>query len=776
MKQISETPMSSVYLAEEVHLGRRVVLKVLSRRLAEDRGFRERFKREAVAAARLDHPNIVPVYSTGEVDGRLYLVLRYVKGADLSKLLQTEPRGLDLARTSHILTQVAAALDAAHEAGIVHRDVKPGNILIDHDTGHAYLSDFGIAKVASADPVTNTGQFLGTSNYAAPEQILGHQVDRRTDVYALGCVVHECLTGTPPFRHGETAPVLWGHLHHPPPPVTARRPELGPGIDAVVARALAKNPADRYPTCGQFAAALAALDPGGRHGTTREDLPAGSSGGLTTLPPPPRGLAGRWSRSIRRHRIPVAAAVAAVLLLTTAALGLARARNDGGSGPSLADRVPAALRHNCAPETRTVPAGASHSWRCRTGTGQSVRFDFFDTQDRLGQAYDRVVRESGVARGQGDCSVATGAEHRYPAAGAPAGRLLCFTKGSTTSLVWTDDRARTLARADGIGDLALMRAWNSWTAAPAFPTREEQALIALAGQEPADCRRVPPGGLDEFHDVVAAVDCSVAETGAARAAYYRFAGPEGLQRSFHGQVGKARAPWNDDCPDADVPGFLGVSNWTYRQRHAGHVFCRPGARGQFVVEWTAEPLLFMGRATGASAAELSEWWQFEAPPAFSELVKGLNAHAVPAYPTPAEKALLDRIPPAARVDCLRPGREQLQNDLDGAQATAIACDPVDSAAYIVYYRFPDAQAMRRNYERIADGAPKRDCTESPDTFSGEAPYSIAGSPVGRLWCGTDDDDDRFLTWTHDRLNIQVMAFDVDEPEELLGWLPNAGPR
>jgi serine/threonine protein kinase len=192
VRKISETPMSSVHLAEETGLGRQVVVKVLSRRITDDPGFRERFRREVLAAARTDHPNIVPLYASGEIDGRPYLVLRYVGGGDLGRLLRAGPGRLEPGRTVRVLAQVAAALDAAHEAGVVHRDVKPGNILIDTGSDHVYLSDFGIAKVESAETVTSTGQFLGTANYAAPEQIVGGQVDGRTDVYALGCVIHHC--------------------------------------------------------------------------------------------------------------------------------------------------------------------------------------------------------------------------------------------------------------------------------------------------------------------------------------------------------------------------------------------------------------------------------------------------------------------------------------------------------------------------------------------------------------------------------------------------------
>ncbi|GAA2587588.1 serine/threonine-protein kinase [Actinomadura fulvescens] len=269
VRQISETTMSSVYLAEDIDLRRHVVLKLLSRRPAA-----ERFKREVVMAARLDHPNIVPVYASGEIGGRLYLVLRHVPGGDLGALLRTRasqqsrsarPGRLDLHQTTGIIGQAAAALDAAHRVGMVHRGVKPGNILVDAHSGHVYLADFGIARAESAEP----GRFPG--DYAAPEQVIGGPVDRRADVYALGAVLYECLTGSKPYGGKGLTAVLWS----PPPRVTDHCPELDPRIDTIVATALAKRPEDRFATCGEVATAVAALNGVARHGhATRRHLPA----------------------------------------------------------------------------------------------------------------------------------------------------------------------------------------------------------------------------------------------------------------------------------------------------------------------------------------------------------------------------------------------------------------------------------------------------------------------------------------------------------------------
>ncbi|HET9248989.1 MAG TPA: BMP family ABC transporter substrate-binding protein [Actinomycetota bacterium] len=242
--------MSVVYLAEHDWLQRKVALKVLAPQLADDERFRERFVRESRLAASLDHPNVIPIYEAGAAGGDLFIAMRFVEGSDLRTLLHEEG-ALEPARAIGILRQVASALDAAHEQGLVHRDVKPANVLLARPRGsepveHVYLSDFGLTKRSASDSaVTGTGQFVGTLDYAAPEQFKGETPDARTDVYALGCVLFECLTGRPPFRSGNDAGLMYAHLQEPPPLVTGERPDLPREIDRVVERAMAKSPEDR---------------------------------------------------------------------------------------------------------------------------------------------------------------------------------------------------------------------------------------------------------------------------------------------------------------------------------------------------------------------------------------------------------------------------------------------------------------------------------------------------------------------------------------------------
>jgi DNA-binding beta-propeller fold protein YncE/predicted Ser/Thr protein kinase len=259
--------MSVVYLAEDSRLGRKVALKLLAPELAEDDRFRERFLRESRLAALLDHPNVIPVYEAGEAAGLLYIAMRYVEGTDLRRLLDAEGP-LAEARALSILDPAADALDAAHDHGLVHRDVKPGNVLLD-SREHVYLADFGLTKQATSESgITETGQFVGTVDYVAPEQIQRERVGPQTDVYALGCVLYECLVGEPPYRSDSMPGTLFAHISADPPRPSDARPELPAAIDGVVARALAKGPADRYATCSEVvAAARAALGLSGKTGT-----------------------------------------------------------------------------------------------------------------------------------------------------------------------------------------------------------------------------------------------------------------------------------------------------------------------------------------------------------------------------------------------------------------------------------------------------------------------------------------------------------------------------
>jgi predicted Ser/Thr protein kinase len=255
---IARGGMGVVYRATQLSLGRTVALKVLAQHLSADAEFRERFRREAALQARLEHPHIVTVYEAGESEEGLFLALKLVEGTDLRRLIESQE--LSPERALRVLEQIASALDAAHQAGLVHRDVKPQNVLVD-GRDHAYLADFGLTRSSDAGGLTRTGTYLGSLDYVSPEQVRGEQVTGASDRYALAGVLYECLVGEVPFPRDTEAALLYAHVSEPPPRVTERRPDLPPELDGILARGLAKEPAERYPSAAELVrAAQAALE------------------------------------------------------------------------------------------------------------------------------------------------------------------------------------------------------------------------------------------------------------------------------------------------------------------------------------------------------------------------------------------------------------------------------------------------------------------------------------------------------------------------------------
>ncbi|MEU5810653.1 serine/threonine-protein kinase [Streptomyces sp. NPDC047718] len=294
--------MAVVYSAKDLRLDRTVALKLIAPERARDDTFRRRFTHESRVAASIDHPHIVPIYEAGETEGVLYIAMRYVSGLDMRALLDREGP-LPVSTAVRIAAQVASALDAAHEHDLVHRDVKPGNILVaagtdsDHPE-HVYLTDFGLTKKSlSLTGFTTAGEFVGTLDYMAPEQISGRPVDGRCDLYSLACVVYESLTGGPPFEREEDAALLWAHQYDPPPPVTEKRPDIAPAADEVLGKALAKVPEDRYDSCLEFVAALrAATGTAARHSDPDSGALRRSPGARVDADPPPRPPA--WAAAV----------------------------------------------------------------------------------------------------------------------------------------------------------------------------------------------------------------------------------------------------------------------------------------------------------------------------------------------------------------------------------------------------------------------------------------------------------------------------------------------
>ena len=311
--------MGVVYRARQQLPDRIVALKVISSEFADDPQFRTRFEREAAIVAQIEHPNVIPVHAVGEADGTLFIAMRYVDGVDLRTLLSRESR-LEPARATALVDQVAQALDAAHAQGLVHRDVKPANMLIASSGAreHVYLSDFGLARhIVGSHGLTGTGAFIGTIDYVAPEQARGERVDARADVYSLGCVLFQALTGTVPYPADNDFAKLFAHGSQPPPSVLERRPDLPAEFETVLTRAMAKDPDDRYASAGDLGRAAIAASSGERSTAPERTVavgPAAPAGPADTQPTAPAAPAVRQraTPTPRRKWIWAGAAVAAI--------------------------------------------------------------------------------------------------------------------------------------------------------------------------------------------------------------------------------------------------------------------------------------------------------------------------------------------------------------------------------------------------------------------------------------------------------------------------------
>jgi tRNA A-37 threonylcarbamoyl transferase component Bud32 len=406
--------MGAVYLAEDSK-GRRVALKLLAPELARDERFRQRFLRESELVGSLDHPHIVPTLAAGEDEGVLYLAMAYVEGSDLRELLRREGR-LEPRRAIELIEQVAGAVDAAHAAGLVHRDVKPGNILIapDAEGEHAYVCDFGLARhISSVSSLTSERGFLGTIDYVPPEQIEGRPIDGRADVYSLGCVLYECLAGGRPFERESELSVVFAHLNEPPPRLSDLRPELPSAFDGVFESALAKSPDGRYSTCGELVdAAWAAL----------------------------RGKR-LVRRKIRRRRF-LAAAVAVVAAAGLAIGGVVILGGTGGAAPSISQSSIAGAKLGLEPNAYMKLFGGPGRRELVSGTGHTrLTFDkrrvaiyfkgFTDTAVEV-TTWNKAFR---TAEGIGPCSTIAEAKKAYGRRFEPSpwstlgGRVYAYTVG-----------------------------------------------------------------------------------------------------------------------------------------------------------------------------------------------------------------------------------------------------------------------------------------------------------------------------------------------------------
>jgi serine/threonine-protein kinase len=475
-EQVGAGGMAAVFAAHDERLGRRVALKVLAPSLAADDGFRQRFIRESRAAVMADDPHILPVYEAGEAGGVLFIAMRFVSGGDLRSLVRQEGP-LAPARAMAFICPVASALDAAHAAGLVHRDVKPGNVLVDAHPGrpeHVYLSDFGLSKDAlSSLELTGPGQFLGTPNYAAPEQISGQAVDGRADQYALACVAFELLAGAAPFAREQHLAVMWAQLTAPPPSVADLRPDLALGVDSVLARALAKAPEDRYGSCQDFASALcdalglprhdsAVVSPDHERAFAELNPPRTTSAPRTDVGPRQSTISrsadarrGRRARPAWRHYLRAGLAGAAAILVAAGAI------------------LVATLHH--PEETGTGETGThDNSISVRLIGAVVANADFYASTP---VAFSPDGKTVAYANANGNAVLILNVATRTPAATLPLPKKLLVT-----SLAFSSD-GRTLAIGDSDQEVWL---WDTATgahtvlSAPAYPGAEGMSNVLVA--------------------------------------------------------------------------------------------------------------------------------------------------------------------------------------------------------------------------------------------------------------------------------------------------------
>jgi YVTN family beta-propeller protein len=448
--------MGVVYRATQLALGRPVAIKLIATELAHDVSFRQRFQRESQIAASIDHPNVIPVYEAGESDGSLFLAMRYVDGTDLGALVGREGR-LEPGRAVRIVAQIAAALDAAHRRALVHRDVKPANVLLAAEDEHVYLTDFGLTKrTTSAAALTRTGMFVGTLDYCAPEQIRGEPSDGRADVYALGCVLFRCLTGEAPYERDSDVAKMYAHLNDPIPTVTALAPEVPAALDGVLANALAKEPDERFSTAGELAqAALTALagtpmpapapvTPPRAAVSMAAPAPAPVSVAPAAPPPPPSAPSAAPSAVepeeelpwAQRHRVAIGGTLGTVFAVALIAVVLSAAGVIGGSEEKGSAAKQVAATPTATPAATATPPPAAETqpkavasvkvgkgpdgiavdetgvvWVNNHDEGTVTRIDG-KTGKVLGEPFKVGTNVDGIATGKGITYVAVAGEDR----------------------------------------------------------------------------------------------------------------------------------------------------------------------------------------------------------------------------------------------------------------------------------------------------------------------------------------------------------------------------
>lgn len=597
--------MSVVYQAEHPRLARIVALKVLSVELSEDDRFRERFVRESRLAASLDHPNIIPIYDAGASDDLLFIAMRFVKG-DLKAVIQREGR-LRPERLMPVFTQIASALDAAHHLGLVHRDVKPANVLIAFSSGpdgrdHVYLADFGLTKHAtSRSGITGTGQFVGTVDYMAPEQIEGKQVDGRVDVYALGCIAYECLTGRVPFTRDTDAAVIWAHLKEDPPKVSSVAGNVPPEVDEVIGKAMAKSADDRYSSCMTLLAAL------------REAMDFDSAGPLrgSVAPPPRRETVMRERPGEVADQSPVAPGSVSPLSAAPASftprpethspqevpasqMGAAPSQHDGRSEVSPAEPAPAGMP--------VAPPAASRA-----------------------PVVERPTASPDQKRG------------RSRLLGLVALIVVLLVGGGALAYLLTDDTGSGGGTGQASGgavtaeSLVLSTTTDLRPVGPFPDAVESLFLVAHVGAENMvqwDCSRD-----SSLEDAIRGVSCSPGK-GISEVKYSLFHDGFRMRNFFKDLQDSKGASTAGECGGTDPwRGFwsIGPETWAHaigsnNGGYKGQVLCFRGATGEPHISWVDYTTKIYAEATAAAGGEgpLYDWWRQEAGPGHPSHIHSLE--------------------------------------------------------------------------------------------------------------------------------------------------------
>ena len=603
--------MSVVYQAENLRLSSIIALKVLAPELASDDVFRARFLEESRIAASLNHPNVIPIYDMGSHDELLYIAMRYVSGTDMRQMIKKRGRILP-ATALFLVGQAARALDAAHRKGLVHRDVKPGNLLIergsdDADPDHVYLADFGITKHAmSRSGLTSTGQFLGTIDYVAPEQIRGTSVLGLADQYSLGCVLYECLTGRVPFEKDLDAAIIWAHVEETPAMPTTLRPELPPEIDEVFSRVLAKRPDERYGSCREFVeAARMAM---GIYGSGTE---ASYAYGATTAAPqadvPPDSRAGTPPGQFSWSNVASRAHSAGPVMDPVAPGGVPAAPASGPSGPG-------------------QPWGSQPS-ADQVAYGQAGYGPFGYGQPGSGQPGGTLTshrREYGIA-GPGEPGQPAGAP---PSPGGPREpqwyrrpRWIAVLAAVVLLLAGVG----TWVGLSGSGSPPKAAAKMSSTPKPKPTTSALMTALVLANKSGEATGKLPPSSCKQ--DSSTHVTCTAPAAGISGVVFQTYPSLKALYAAYTAKVTSLNTnQFRQNFNDCGSQATFGEVGWNHLFQHtrkytvdqmtmgsvrddqaAGRVFCNYTQGLEYMV-WTQNDGHLMGYVAGPVHTDVWNWW------------------------------------------------------------------------------------------------------------------------------------------------------------------------